>query len=101
MAALLLLPSFSSCYGAALPRNSTKKATTAAVTFFCLVWSYVATQLHEKGDGSCTSNVCSCGVALQRSIAKKATLRCNICFAALQCSKAKELFSSSCCGAAL
>jgi hypothetical protein len=54
------------------------------------VWNYVAAQLHEKGDGSCTSNVCSCGVALQRSIAKKATLRCSICFAALQCNRAKE-----------
>jgi len=51
---------------------------------------YSAAQLHEEGDNSCTSNVCSCGAALQRNIAKKATLCCSVYFVALQRSGAKE-----------
>ncbi len=38
----------------------------------------VAAQLHKQ-----RLFVCSCGAVLQRSIAKKATLRCSACFAAL------------------
>jgi hypothetical protein len=87
---------FSSCYGVAL-RSSTKKATAAAVAFFYLVWSYVAAQLHEEGNGSyCrlllhgvdlqryaaprkrrrqlpSPSSLYCGVALQRNSTKKAT----------------------------
>ncbi len=39
---------------------------------------------------SSISSVCSCGAALQGSIAKKATLRCSACFVALQRSGAKK-----------
>jgi hypothetical protein len=53
-ATIALLPSPSSLYcGAALQRNSTKKVMIAAVTFFSLLWSCVAVQLHKEGDGSC------------------------------------------------
>ncbi len=46
-----LSPSFV-CFGVALQRSSTKKVTTATVTFFCLLRSRVITQLHEEGNDS-------------------------------------------------
>jgi len=53
-----------------LQRTSTKKAMAAAVTFFCLLWSCVATQLREEGDG----NYCRLLLpAVERSSTKKVT----------------------------
>jgi hypothetical protein len=64
--------------------------TFFSVCLFCLflfamfLWSCVAAQHSEEGNAGLQCSIYFCGVALQRNVAKKATLRYSTAFALVE-----------------